>query len=105
MSNEKCEVKLFEHIKRNNGWVIWFFAAAERRCDLGLLTGGGEEIVGHVLDEDAFALDDNGKYQSQEIVFEDRLRNGKSKFAHFEIIKGPTNNNLVKSCNMQDSYR
>lgn len=59
MADEEGEVKFAKDVERDGGWihgVVLAAATAEGVGNAGSVTVGGEEVVGHVLDEDALTL-------------------------------------------------
>lgn len=60
MTDEKGEVEFFQFFSWNDGRIAFFTAAAEGWGNLGvaLIFWVREEVVGHVLDEDTFTLDE-----------------------------------------------
>lgn len=59
MTDEEGVVEFLQVFSGNDGWVVVLTAAAEGWRDLGVALAfrGWEQVVGHVFDEDAFALD------------------------------------------------
>lgn len=59
MADQKSVLEFLEVFSGNEGGVVVFVAAAKRGSNLGivLVFWLREEIVGHIFDEDAFALD------------------------------------------------
>lgn len=56
VADEECPVELAQDVKREDCWVAGLGDAAEGLGDGGWAGVGGEDVLGHIFDEDAFAL-------------------------------------------------
>lgn len=56
MADQEGELKLGQLFERKRGGILSFIADMERVGRLGLFAIGRKQIVGNVLDEDAFSL-------------------------------------------------